>query len=64
MHGNSQPLPALDSLYTVAVLPIVFLILNIIQKTKHIRPADFVKITKPGKILGLMDCDNQFNSSF
>ena len=63
MHRDRQPLPPPGGFDPIPILPIIFLVLNIVQKTKHVRPAHFIKIAKPGEILGLMDCNNQICSS-
>jgi hypothetical protein len=43
----------------IAILPLVFLVLNVIQVTKDIRPSHFIKIAEPGQILRLVNSSDQ-----
>ena len=61
-NRNCQPLPALGCFDPIAVLPVVFLILNAVKVAENIRPADFIKIAQPGDVLGLMNGNDQFDS--
>ena len=62
-NRHRQPLPILCGFNPISVLPFIFLILNIIQIAKNIRPSYFVKITDPGQILRLMNGNDQFDLS-
>ena len=48
---------------SIAVLPFIFLILNIIQIARNIRFYHFVEIADPDQIWRLMNGNNQFDSS-
>ena len=61
-NRNGQPLPALGRFDPVAVLPVILLILNAVEIAEYIRPANFIKIAQPGKILRLMNCNDQNKS--
>ena len=62
-HRDSQPLPAGGRLDPVAVLPFILLLLNRVEEDEDIGTVDFVKVTEPRKILGLMDGNDHFLSS-
>jgi len=54
-HGDGEPLGTLGGLDPVAVLPLVFLELDVVQKHEDVGAVDLVEITEPGQVLGLMD---------
>ena len=58
-NGNGHPLPVLNGFDSIAILPFVFLILNVIQITKYVCFAHLIEIAEPWKILRLMNRDNQ-----
>jgi hypothetical protein len=49
------PLPVLRCLDTIAILPFVFLVLDIIQIAENIGLNHLMDITEPGKILRLVN---------
>jgi hypothetical protein len=54
-NWNGEPLPALSGLDSVAVLKLVLLILDRVEKAKGVATPEFVHIAQPGEELGLMD---------
>jgi hypothetical protein len=62
-NRNGYPLPALGGFDAIAILPFVFLVLDIIQIAKNICDAHFIEITEPGQVLGLMYGDDQLMRS-
>lgn len=58
-YGHRHPLPSPDRLDTVAILPFVFFILDIVQKTEDIGFIHFVDIPQPREILRLVNGSDQ-----
>ncbi len=58
-----EPLPLLRCFDAIAVLPFVFLVLDIVQVTENIGLNHFMDIAEPGKILRLMNCNDHLLSS-
>ena len=63
MDGNREPM-RLAVVQNPGPIGIAVLAeLNIVEKHKHIRLGDLGEIAQPGKIIGLMDRDDQSASS-
>ena len=58
-NRHRNPLTVLGCFDAIAILPFVFLVLDIVQITENIGLHHFMDITEPGKKLRLMDCNYQ-----
>ena len=58
-HRNSEPLPTFSCFDFIAVLPLIFFKLDIIQKYECIASVDLLKVSQPWQVLRLVNGYNQ-----
>jgi hypothetical protein len=62
-NRNGYPLPVLSGFDSIAILPFVLFVLDIVQIAKNICDPHFIEIAEPGKVLGLMYGSDQLMRS-
>ena len=61
-YRHSEPLPPLRRSNTIAVLPLIFFELDIVQRHKEIRLVDLIEIPEPREKLRLVNGDTHLSS--